>query len=177
MTDEVADISNICQLVLFVKYYDYNEEKAGTVFVDCWNLLEFSKNSSPNADAIVSYITEKFQELIIEIPNLKVFVSDGASVKAGQKVGVATKLKINFALKMFNIYCICHKLALACADTGDDYNSQWIWKKFWLNFGDSSKTLPRDFMKVTLSAKEFDSLTEKKKKNHVKLLKKACRTR
>ena len=31
-------------------------------------------------------------------------------------------------------------------------------------------------MKVTLSAKEFDSLTEKKKKNYVKLLKKTCRT-
>ena len=31
-------------------------------------------------------------------------------------------------------------------------------------------------MKVTISAKEFDSLTEKKKKNYVKLLKKTCRT-
>ena len=32
-------------------------------------------------------------------------------------------------------------------------------------------------MNVTLSAKEFDSLTEKKKKNYVTLLKKTCRTR
>ena len=32
-------------------------------------------------------------------------------------------------------------------------------------------------MKVTLSAKEFDSLTGKKKKNYVKLLEKTCRTR
>ena len=32
-------------------------------------------------------------------------------------------------------------------------------------------------MKETLCAKEFDSLTEKKKKNYVKLLKKTCRTR
>ena len=32
-------------------------------------------------------------------------------------------------------------------------------------------------MKVTLSAKEVDSLTEKKKKNYAKLLKKTCRTR
>ena len=32
-------------------------------------------------------------------------------------------------------------------------------------------------MKVTLSTKEFHSLTEKKKKNCVKLLKKTCRTR
>ena len=33
LTVEVIDISNICQLVSFAKYYDYNEEKAGTVFI------------------------------------------------------------------------------------------------------------------------------------------------
>ena len=32
-------------------------------------------------------------------------------------------------------------------------------------------------MEVTASAKEFDSLTEKKNKNYVKLLKKTCRKR
>ena len=121
LTDEVTDISSHCQLVSFVKYYDYNKEKAKTVFIDCSNHLEFSENSSSNTDAIVSYITEKFQELKIEILNLKAFVSDGASVMVGKKGGVATKLKTNFALKTFNIHYICHRLALACADTGDDY--------------------------------------------------------
>ena len=51
-----------------------------------------------------------------------------------------------------------------------------MWKKFWLQFRDSSKTLPRECT-YTLSAKEFGSLTEKKKKNYVKLLKKTSRTR
>ena len=46
-----------------------------------------------------------------------------------------------------------------------------MWMKFWLSFGDSSKTIPSD------SANKFDSLTEKKKKNYAKLLKKTCRTR
>ena len=117
LTDEVIDISNTCKLVSFVNYYDYKKEKAEAVFIDCLNLLEFSENSSPNADAIVSCITEKFQELKIEISNLKAFVSDGASVMVGKKGGIATKLKTNFPLKMFNIHCICHRLALACADT------------------------------------------------------------
>ena len=121
MTDEITNISNICRLVSFVKYYNSNKEKAETVFIDCSNLLEFSENSSPNADAIVSCITEKFQELKIEISNLKAFVSDGASVMVGKKGGVATKLKTNFALKMFNIHCKCHRVALACADIVDDY--------------------------------------------------------
>ena len=145
LTDEVTDISNICQLVSFVKYYDFNKERAETVFIDCSNLLEFSESSSPNADAIVSCITEKFQELKIEISNLKPFVSDGASVMVGKKSGVATKSKTNFALKMFNIHCICHRLALARADTGDDYkfirNAEEILIELWRFFKNSPKRL------------------------------------
>ena len=120
MTDKVANISNICQLVSFVKYYDYNKEKVEIVFIDCSNILEFSEHSSPNADAD-SYITDKFQELPMEILNPKTFVSDGASVMVGKKCGVANKLKTNFDLKMFNIHCICHGLTLTFADTGDYY--------------------------------------------------------
>ena len=92
LTDEVTDISNIYQLVSSVKYYDYNKEKAETVFIDCSNLLEFSENSSPNADAKITCVTEKFQELKIEILNLKAFISDRESVMVGKKSGVATKL-------------------------------------------------------------------------------------
>ena len=93
----------------------------------------------------------------------------------GKKGGVATKLKTNFALKMFNIYCICHRLALACADRGDNYkfirNVEDILIELW-RFFKNSPTRLHTYMKVTLSAKKFDSLTEKKKKNYVKLLKK-----
>ena len=121
LTYEVTDISNTCQLVSFVKYYDYNKAKVETVFIDCSNLLVFSANSSPNADFIVSCITKKFQELKMEISNLKAFFSHRASFIVGKKGGVATKLKTNFTLKMFNIHCICHRIALACVDTGDDY--------------------------------------------------------
>ena len=60
-TDEVTDISDICQLVSLVKYYDYNKEKAETVFIDCSNLFKFSENSSSNADAMASCITKKYQ--------------------------------------------------------------------------------------------------------------------
>ena len=85
----------------------------------------------------------------------------------GKKSGVATKLKTNFALKMFNIHCICHRLAIACADTGDDYkfirNTEGILIQIliWRFFKNSPKRL-HIYMKVTFSAKEFDSLTEKK---------------
>ena len=88
LTDEVTDISNIYQLVLFVKYYDYNKHKVKTVFTDCSNFLEFFENFSSNADAIVSCITKKFEELQIEISNLKAFVSDGSSIKRASKMVV-----------------------------------------------------------------------------------------
>ena len=98
----------------------------------------------------------------------------------GKKSGVATKLKTNFALKMFYIHCICRRLALARADTGDDYkflrNVEEILIERWRFFKNSPKRL-HIYMKLTLSAEEFDSLTEKKKKNYVKLLKETCGTR
>ena len=82
----------------------------------------------------------------------------------GKKDGVATELKTNFALKIFNIHRKCHRLALACADTGGDYkfikNAEEILIEYWRFFKNSPKRL-HIYMKATLSAKEFYSLTEK----------------
>ena len=81
---------------------------------------------------------------------------------------------------MFSIHCICHRLALACADTGDDYKSIRNAEEILIELSKIFKTSPKTlhiYVKVTLSTKEFDSLTEKKKKNYVKRLKKTCRTR
>ena len=74
---------------------------------------------------------------------------------------------------MFNIHCICHRLALACADIGDYHtfmrNVGETLIELWRFFKNCPKRL-HIYIKVTLSAKEFDSLTEKKKKNYLKLL-------
>ena len=121
LTDEVTDISNIWQLVSFVKFFDVDKGKADTVFLDCSDLLEHSIDASLNADTIVACLTKKMQELAMEIGNLKAFVSDGASVMTDAEGGVAAKLRKDFARTMINIHCICHRLVLACADTGDDY--------------------------------------------------------
>ena len=79
-----------------------------------------------------------------------------------------------------NILRICHRLAIACADTGDDYkfirNVEEILIELSRFFKNSPKRL-HIYIKVTLNAKEFNSLAEKKKKNYVTLQKKTCRTR
>ena len=77
LTDEVTDVSNICQLVTFIKYFDMEKGKTETVFMDCSDLLSFSPQASPDADTITSCLTVKFSELNLEITNLQAFVSDG----------------------------------------------------------------------------------------------------
>ena len=75
LTDEITDISNVCQLVSFVKCFDIDKGQAETLFFDCSVLLSYLASSSPDADAIVACISEKFEELNIE--KMKAFVSDG----------------------------------------------------------------------------------------------------
>ena len=58
LTDEVTDISNICQLVSFVNFFDTEKGQTDTVFLDCSGLLSYSLDSSPNADAIFACITK-----------------------------------------------------------------------------------------------------------------------
>ena len=54
LTDEVTDISNVCQLVTFIKYFDHEIGNTSTIFADSSDLLEKSEEASPNADAIVN---------------------------------------------------------------------------------------------------------------------------
>ena len=64
------------------------------------------------------HILDTLKECDLEVRNLKSFVSDGASVMTGEHNGVAVRLKrVNKLL--LNFHCICHRLVLACADTGD----------------------------------------------------------
>ena len=50
---------------------------------------------------------------------MKSFLSDGASVMTGIHNGVAARLKrVNNVI--LNFLCICHRLALACCDTGNE---------------------------------------------------------
>ena len=180
LTDEVTDISNLCQLVSFVKIFDEEEGKADTRYLDCSDLLEHSPEASPDADAIVTCITEKFKELTLEIKNLKAFVSDGAAVMTGVKGGVAAKLRNEFTATLINVHCVCHRLALACADTGDDYRFINSFEETLLNLWKFFKNSPKRlkiYIRIALSCKDFDKMTKKGQKRMVKRLKKACRTR
>lgn len=80
---------------------------------------------------------------------------------------------------MLNFHCICHRLALACADTGNSvkYISEveGILKDTWKFFEYSPKRT-NVFMKVQTELHNL-SLTDKAKKIVTQKIRKACRTR
>ena len=69
-----------------------------------------------NAEVITGKILDVLKECDLADNNLKSFVCDGASVMTGKVNGVAAwQRRINKVMLKF--HCICHTLALTCADS------------------------------------------------------------
>ena len=178
LTDEVTDISNIQHLVTFIKYYDAEKGAANTVFIDAPDILEFSETNSADSKTIHDCLIKMIIQLGLELKNLKAFSSDGASVMTGSKSGVAARLKENEVLKcLINIHCICHRLALACADSSNqltflnDFESNLI--QLWAFFKNSAKRL-NVYAKTALKMHDLDVLPKEKKKVVRKVKKAVC---
>ena len=174
LADEATDVAVLEQLIIFIKYVDPQEGVAKTEFLATKSL---DSPSGPNAEVITGQILEVLKECDLEVRNLKSFVSDGASVMTGVNNGVAARLRrINKV--MLNFHCICHRLALACADTGNSvkYISEveGLLKDTWKFFEYSPKRT-NVFMKVQTELHNL-SLTDKAKKIVTKKIRKACRT-
>ena len=111
----------------------------------------------------------------------KAFTSDGASVMTGHQSGVAARLSEHENCQTrLSVHFICHRLALACSDTGDELSYIQEFEKtllqLWKFFKNSPKRL-RMYIKTALRMCDFDTLPAKRKKNIVKRVKKACLTR
>ena len=83
----------------------------------------------------------------------------------GKYNGAAAKFKeLGSCKTMINIQCICHRLALACADTGDALKFIQEFEKtmldLWTFFTNSPKRLKTD-IKTTLKARNFDQMSKK----------------
>ena len=181
LTDEAIDLSNTHQLVTFIKYYDQNLGDARTRFVDVSNVLEGSMDITTTAETIHDCLINLLISLDLKIQNAKAFTSDGASVMTGHQSGVAARLSEHENCQtMLNVHCICHRLALACSDTGDELSYIQEFEKtflqLWKLFKNSPKRL-KIYIKTALSMRDFNTLPPKRKKNIVKKVKKACRTR
>ena len=145
-TDEVTDISNTVQLITFAKYYNVKIGDAKTRFVGLSDLLADSDDTSANSQSIFNSLVTLVGKLQLPLHDLKAFASDGASVMTGKKEGVAARFKNLEACKtLLSIHCICHWLALACSDTGDELSFVNDFKttmmQLWKFFKNSSKRL------------------------------------
>ena len=119
-------------------------------------------------------------QLDLELSDLKAFSSDGASVMTGVDGGVAAKLRrMDDCKTMINVHCVCHRLALACSDMGDelqfvkDFELTMI--QLWKFFKDSPKRL-RTNIRVGMQLKNFDAMSKRQKRKVVLRVRKACRT-
>ena len=118
LTDEVTDITNIQNLVTFIKFYNYESGEVQTAFINSTDLLAFSESGSADAKSIHDCLLGLLSRLGLELKHLKAFSSDGASVMTGVNTGVDARLREYEELKnLLNIHCICRRLALACADS------------------------------------------------------------
>ena len=168
---EMTHLSNTLQLVTFIKYYDQNLGDAQTHFVDV----------NATAETIHDCLINLLNSLDLKIPNAKGFTSDGMSVMTGHQSGVAMRLSEHENCQtMLSIHCICHRLALACSDTGDKLSYIPEFEKTLLQLWKFFKNSPRRlkiYIKTALSMCDFDTLPTKRKKNIAKRVKKFCRTR
>ena len=122
LTDEVTDVSNMQQLLTFVKYHNIDTGKPETKFLHTADLLSELEETSANAKSIFESLKNLIQnQLQLDLADLKAFMSDGASVMTGQEKGVAAKFhKVEESSTMLNVHCVCHHSALACSDTGNE---------------------------------------------------------
>jgi len=130
------------------------------------------------AEAVTKKLVEVLEKCELFVENLKSFVSDGASVMMGKTNGVAARLK---GLNKFivNFHCICHKLALACGDSGDQINYikdvETTLTSIWKFFQYSPKRT-NVFVLIQMQLSKLN-LPDQGKKVLVTKIQKACCTR
>lgn len=177
LTDEATDISNTAQLITFAKYYNVEIGDAETRFVGLSDLLADSEDTSANSQSIFNSLVTLVGKLQLPLHDLKAFASDGASVMTGKKEGVVARFKNLEACKtLLSIHCICHRLALACSDTGDELSFvkdfETTTMQLWKFFKNPSKRL-KVYIKVALKCNTLDVMSKRKKKKFVKRVKRA----
>ena len=181
LADEVTDISNVQNLVIFIKYYDHEKGEAQTAYIDSTDLLSFSETNLADSQTIHDCLINLISNLKLQLPNLKAFSSDGASAMTGFKGDINTELRERQSLKhLLNAHCVYHRLALACADSSDQLNFlkefELTLTQLWAFFNNSPKRL-NIYLKTAHKIHNIETLHGSKRKDVVKKVKKAVNTR
>ena len=183
LSDGVTDIANQHQNISFIKYYDQLISDAATVFINTCDLLAEGDNEDVSAGSETTFnsLVSLIKRLGLSLSDLKAMASDGASVMTGEKSGVGARFKeLEECKTLITVHCICHRLALACGDTGDGLSFVKTFEttmlSLWNFFKNSPKRL-KIYIKVALGYRNFTTFAKNKKKRIVRTVKKAVRTR
>ena len=175
MIDEGTDISQLCQMIIFIQFLTEKGD-VDVKFLSIHNLLE--DFDSANADAIFSTIKDVLKSHGIDIRNCTGFSSDGAAVMVGKNNGVGKKLRE--VTRCICIHCVCHRLALACCKAVSEMkrvkSTENVLRQVWQWLENSPKRMAA-FLKIQVQVKKMRQLSEKGEKLMVRRLKKACSTR
>ena len=135
--------------------------------------------ASCNSEAITELVKKDLAACKLDISRLMGLSTDGASVMVGKNNGVGAKLQQRNS-KLLNMHCVCHRLALACTDTCQEFKYigevEDVLRQLWYYFHNSPKKMAC-FLKCQIELKKVQpNHTEKTKKLLTKRLKKACQT-
>lgn len=164
LTDEVCDITNIAQLVTFIKFVDVNFNQATTQFIATDDLLKDS--SSVNATTNKNTVMKQLHECGLDVKTLSGLATDGCSVMIGKRNGVSSQLRQKSPL-LLNVHCVCHRLALACGDANNDVSYictvEKILIQLWSFFDHSAKRTAA-YGKAVMAIKEINLSAKGRKK-------------
>ena len=174
LANKTSDVSVLEQLIMFVKFVDYELGEPRTVFPSAECITD---PSGSNAEVLTESILSVLEEFYLNINKMKSFVSDAASVMTGKHNGVAARLKrVNTV--MLNFLCICYRLALACCDSGNETEYikevEGILTQIW-KFLDYSPKHLNNFIKTETELHNMN-LAGQTKEAVARKVRKACRT-
>ena len=111
MIDESTDVAILKEMVVYARYISDGDVK--TTF------LHISELFNGKADTIESSLLACLEENDLPLSKLVGLGTDGASVMTGRHNGVAARLKRRQPI-LTGIHCLCHRLALAVAQAGNE---------------------------------------------------------
>ena len=113
LADEVTDISVLQQFVVFVKYVN----SSGKPQTDILHTQHMTNGAT--GEELAKCLKNIVQECQMELKKMKSCVTDGAGAMIGRHNGMAAIIKRDVP-DLINIHCVCHRLALACADASKE---------------------------------------------------------
>ena len=113
LADEVTDISVLQQFVVFVKYVN-SSGKPQTDFLHTEHMTD-----GATGQELAKCLKKVVQECQMKLNKMKSCVTDGAGAMIGRHNGMAAIVKRDVP-DLINIHCVCHRLALACADASKE---------------------------------------------------------